>query len=407
MIKPATLRAIVLSAAVLVAGAVLAVILIATAPQTQPEEKSRPARLVQTIEVRPRTESIKVRAEGTVVPARRVTMQPQVSGRVIWQHPSLVEGGYVKEGEELIQIDRADYELALAEQEAALEEAQFELTLEKGRQVVAAREWGLLEKELSDGEVNRALVLREPHLERTEALVRRATNEIAKAKLDLTRTSIRAPFNAMILSEAVEIGQLVAPSTAICTLVGTDEFWVQASLPVGELKWVELPRQGQSGSAARIVLDAGNGKPIHWDGRVVRLLADLEPSARMARVVVSVPNPLERSSSTGSLPLLLGSYVRVEIDAGELREVLVIPRAALREGNRLWVVNAQKELQVRDAEILWTRPESLLIANCILPGEQLIVSGLRVALPGMKVEPRLMSASDVAQAMNGAGSAGD
>lgn len=139
-------------------------------------------------------------------------------------HDALVPGGYLKAGDELIRIDPSDYKLALNEQETGLDQAVFELEVEKGRQVVASREWKLLESDLADGEANPSLVLREPHLRRTEALIRKATNEIAKAALDLSRTVISAPFNSVVLDESVEIGQLVEPGSSICTLVGTDEF---------------------------------------------------------------------------------------------------------------------------------------------------------------------------------------
>jgi hypothetical protein len=91
------------------------------------------------------------------------------------------------------------------------------------------------------------------------------------------------------------------------------------------------------------------------------------------------------------LPLLLDSYVRAEIDAGMLENVLVIPRAALREGGRLWLVDANNELRIRATEVLWTKEgasDALVVSNVIEPGEQLVISGLRTALPGMKVNPQ-------------------
>lgn len=88
------------------------------------------------------------------------------------------------------------------------------------------------------------------------------------------------------------------------------------------------------------------------------------------------------------MPLLLGSYVQVRIDAGQLENVLAIPRLALREGNQIWVVDERNELQIRSAEILWTRRDTVLIRNVIEPGEQLIVSHLKAPLPGMKVNPQ-------------------
>ncbi len=105
-----------------------------------------------------------------------------------------------------------------------LEQARFEREVESGRQVIAKREWDELQSDLDMEDVNRSLVLREPHLRRAEALMEKATNDIEVAELQLSRTVIKAPFNAMVVEESVEVGQLVSPSSEICELVGTDEF---------------------------------------------------------------------------------------------------------------------------------------------------------------------------------------
>lgn len=88
------------------------------------------------------------------------------------------------------------------------------------------------------------------------------------------------------------------------------------------------------------------------------------------------------------MPLLLGSFVRVEIEAGILENVLVIPQGTLREGQKIWVVDQKNELQIRDVEILWVRQDSVLIGNVMRPGEQLIASDLKAPLPGLKVNPQ-------------------
>ena len=84
----------------------------------------------------------------------------------------------------------------------------------------------------------------------------------------------------------------------------------------------------------------------------------------------------------------MGSYVEVEIEAGELENVLEIPRSALREGNKIWVVGEVPELNIIDCEVLWSLKETVLVSNNLGPGDKLIVSDLRVALPGMLVDPQ-------------------
>ncbi|MDT8302161.1 MAG: efflux RND transporter periplasmic adaptor subunit [Sedimentisphaerales bacterium] len=370
-------------------GGCVGFMLLWTGPETVPEEKTDSAKIVQTIPLVPQRRSVAVIASGSVIPSRKVVIKPQVTGQVIWQSESITIGGHVKAGDELIRIDPKDYELALAEVQSNFEQARFEREVESGRQVIAKREWTELQSELDTEEVNKSLVLREPHLRRAEALMEKAKNDIEIAELKLSRTVITAPFNAMVIEESVEVGQLLNPGSDICELVGTDEFWIQVTLPFSQLKWVQFPEEDRPGATAQVILDMGDGESVTWKGRVIRLLSDLDPLGRMARLVVSVADPLDIRRRSGSkLPLLLGSFVEVKIDAGELEDTLTIPRAALREGNRIWVVGDDHVLKILQATILWRETETVLISNNLEKGDLLIVSDLRAALPGMKIDPQ-------------------
>lgn len=370
-------------------GGCASLVLLWTGPETVPEENTGSAKIVQTIPLVPQTRSVAVSAFGSVVPSRKVVIKPQVAGQVIWQSESITIGGHVKAGDELIRIDPNDYELALAEVQSNFEQARFEREVESGRQVIAEHEWNELQSDLDMEEVNKSLVLRQPHLRRAEALMEKARNDIEIAELQRSRTVITAPFNAMVVEESVEVGQLLDPGSDICELVGTDEFWIQVTIPFSQLKWVHFPEDGRSGAEAQVILDTGDGESVAWKGWVIRLLSDLDPLGRMARLVVSVTDPLDLRRRSGSkLPLLLGSYVEVKIDAGDLEDTLTIPRSALREGNQIWVVGDDHLLKILPATVLWRETETVLISNNLEKGDQLIVSDLRVALPGMEVAPQ-------------------
>ncbi len=370
-----------------------------TAPTTEPVEKVKAAKIVQTIETAASNEPVHVRADGIVIPTREVTIKPEVRGRIVMHHEALVAGGHVSAGDELVSIDRADYELALKEHQAALEEAEFAIAVEEGRQVVAKREFSLLEKDLEASSVNKALVLREPHLERAQAMLAMAANEIARAKLTLTRTSIQAPFNAVVIEEAVEVGQLVASGDTICKLAGTDSFWVRVTIPFEDLRWIKTSTGGTPGSKATVFLDKGDEGDAfraEWVGVVERLLGDLDPETRMARVLIRVDDPLGTQSTnydSPPFPLLLGNYVSVNIEAGSLDDVITIPREALHSDN-LWLVDDANELQIRPTTVLWKGKETFFVKNVLKDGEKVIVSDLRAPLPGMKVSPQSLATPD-------------
>ena len=329
-----------------------------------------------------------ISAFGTVQAHQELTVQPQVGGSVITQHANLVKGGLLRKGDILLRIDPRDYGYAVEAQQGALAKAEFELQLEQGNQVIAQREWNLLESSIKTSKMGKRLALREPHLQEKRAALAAAKSGLSKAKLDHQRTTLTAPCNALVLEESVEVGQLVMSQTPISRLVCTDAFRVEVSIPMHELAWVKIPTaKNTKGSYVRIVRDLGNGKTALRTGVVAGLLGDVSQNGRMARLLVLVTDPLSRQQSQGQqLPLLLGEYVRVEIDGPLLSDVFVLPRNTLREGSRLWIKNANNQLEIRQVEVMLGRQDSLLIENGLQDGDEVITSPLPVALPGMALQ---------------------
>ncbi|MDP6047766.1 MAG: HlyD family efflux transporter periplasmic adaptor subunit [Phycisphaerae bacterium] len=382
----------VLALLLICAGVGTAVVMYLNRPPTKKSRPMKTAPLVKVVEFRKTDVPVTIAAYGTVVPARQLTVQAQVEGRIIQQVPSLVPGGLIPAGSKLLQLDPEDYRIQIKELEAALTEAKFEVEVEQGKSVVAKREWKLLEKEIKVSDSGRRLVLRQPHMERAEARVQAAENRLAQAKLDEKRTTLTCPFNAIVIDESVEVGQLVSKQAKLATLVGTDQFWVQVLVPIGKLQRIRFPRGDEGGSTASVVCDTAGGSAIVRTGRVLRLLGDLNTSGRMARVLVAIDNPLDLSTpapgqtaTMGPQCILLGSYTKVEIQAGRLDGVYVTPREALREGDRLWTVGSERKLIYRDAEVIWRRRTDVLLRCDVPPGQKLVLSRLGSPLPGMTV----------------------
>ena len=76
-----------------------------------------------------------------------------------------------------------------------------------------------------------------------EADVTAARAALEKSRLDLSRTTLTAPFDCVVTSENVDLGALVTPQTQLATLVGTDEYWVRVTIPVSQLRWIHIPSQ--------------------------------------------------------------------------------------------------------------------------------------------------------------------
>jgi len=376
-----------LAIAILGAGAVGAVYLYRTKPKSRQRPPRRSGDIVRIMQVRRSSKPITVQAMGTVLPARRTVLQPRISGEVVEVNSELIPGGHFKRGKPVLRIDPTDYDLLVKQRRGELARAEHDLKLEMGRQAIAKREYELLGNG-SDADQDEELVLRKPQLALAQAALTAAQASLAKADLDLKRTKIVAPFNAIVLDKRVDLGAQVTPQTPLATLVGTDEYWVQVSIPVGQLKWITIPRaDGEVGSDVTILNDTGWPVGASRQGSVTRLVSDIETEGRMARLLVTVKDPLALDASDGKTPaLLIGMYVRVEIDGPELENVLELPRTALRDGRNVWVLGPDNTLDTREVEIAWRGRDTVLIRGGLQDGDRVITSGLAAPVKGMPLQ---------------------
>jgi RND family efflux transporter MFP subunit len=349
-------------------------ILIATAPKAEKKRPPKSAALVEVITLEKSDETVVLELTGTVTPAEEIMLRARVNGEVVSIATNFIDGGLLKKGEEAVQIDPVDYELALAAAKSTLESARFNYKLELGRQDVAEREWELLKSDDAT-EQEKELALRIPHLAASKAALEAAEAALANAELDLERTTIRAPFNAILLSRNVNIGSQASLQDVLANLAGTDAYWVLVSIPVDRLEWIEIP-----GSTARIISPSGAVR----EGRVIKLLADLEEKGRMARILIEVKDPLcLKTENAGKKPLLIGEYVRTEISGRKLENVYSIPRNALHDNRNIWIAAKDNTLDIREIRVLWRDEHRNLIRDGISDGTRLIVSNLTAPVQGM------------------------
>ena len=386
-------------------------------PKAKRQKAAKPAMVVDVVQLAAVQHKVTLSGQGTVAPERTIVVQPQVSGVIIEESPALQDGGRVKKGEVLARIDPRDYRLQVRLREADVERAKFEVKLEKGRRSVAQREWKLLDGTVKSTADGKNLALRQPHKARVDANLGAAMAALEAAMLNLQRTTIKAPFDAVVRQKRASIGQLVSPATPIATLVQADRFLVQVSVPLAHLSWIRVPGlNAEAGQGADVVIsyEAGGGKRALRKGKVERLLGDLDPAGRMARVVVAVDQPLqvqtEAPSATGvqtgdrpptaakvpTIPLLLGSYVRADIEGRQLAGVYRVPMTAVREGDKVWLASKDDRLVVRPLEVIWRERDAVLVrggleSRGLQDGDRVIISRVPSAVPGMALKPRDVS----------------
>ena len=363
------------------------IILIGSRPSAPRIDSDERATLVETITPILQTDRAIITGYGTVEAHRTLSLQSQVGGEVLSISPAVIPGGMITAEDVLLKIDPLDYELALDQRRADLANAEVNLQIAQASTLVAKREWELLGETIDTTDIGEQLARKEPQKREAEARLAAAKGKLKLAQLDLDRTTITAPFNAIVLSDSIELGQIVAPRTTIATLVGTDEFEVIASIPLAKLPLITInPDDPELNSRATISLELGDGRTLQREARVTRLAGEVERSGRLAKVILQILDPLNRERKTDRGVLLLGSYVRVEIQGPEIEGVIELPRSVLQENNTIWVMDESDRLAIRSYDVVLGRTDSILARVEFQPGDQVITSPLGMAISGMQLE---------------------
>lgn len=365
---------------ILLAGGIVTAIIFLTEPTaTRAGATKETAMLVEVTRVQRGTFQPTIVATGTVQPSKEIMLSPRVSGEIIRRSQSFTPGGFIKKGEVLLQIDPADYRNALELRESDLQQAVSDLNIEMGRQDVAQKGFQLVDEELP--EMNTDLVLREPQLTAVKARVEAARAAVNQAELNLQRTSIRAPFDAHILSRNVNEGSQVTAGDNLGRLVGMDEYWVVVNVPISNLRWLSFADSSQEKGSAVMVRDhKAWGEGEYRTGYLYRLIAALEDQTRLARVLVSVPDPLAYRNDT--LPaLMINAFVEANIQAEEISDVIRLNRDYIREGETVWVMEEGK-LQIRDVEILFSDAKYAYISSGLSEDDQVVMTNLATVSEG-------------------------
>ena len=167
----------------------------------------------------------------------------------------------------------------------------------------------------------------------------------------------------------------------------TDAFEIVVSIPLSKLEWIVIdPERPELNSRATITLELGDGRTLVREAVVARLSGQVERSGRLAKVILTVADPLNRENVPGRGALLLGSYVRVDIEGPEVSGVVEIPRSVLQENDTVWVMDSDETLGIRRCDIVVGRTDTVLARIEFEPGDTIITSPMGMAVEGMLLQ---------------------
>jgi membrane fusion protein, multidrug efflux system len=351
--------------------------------ETHPPEVLPP--LIRVLTVQPQDLQLTVRTQGTVTPRTEIDLVPEVSGRVVSIAPSLAAGGFFEAGEILLTIDPRDYELAVSRAQAEVAQAEQRRATAEAEAAVARQEW----ESLGHGEAS-PLALREPQLAEARAALVAARAALEQAQRDLKRTRVPAPFAGRVREKSVDVGQFVTRGTPVGKIYAVDYAEVRLPLSDDQLAFLDLPldyrgeEKRKPGPQVRLRAKFA-GRQHVWSGRIVRTEGAIDPKSRVVYAVARVENPYSRGERPERPPLAVGLFVEAEILGRHVQDAVVLPRAAVRSGDQVLVVDSENRLRFRPIETLQADGEKVVAHSGLAADERICVSPLDTAVDGMKV----------------------
>lgn len=377
----------------IVLGILLAMIIISwvfmlTRPVSMKKKPLAARYAVNVIEVSIGEAPVQIRALGTIKPFQETNINARVSSQVVFLSEHSDIGAIVKKGEVLVKLDADTFKSTLQSKKSDLAKAKAAYQLEMGQQSVAKAEAEQL-KQLSSSFIGEVIIsdlaLRAPQLAQAKADVEAAEAAVKMAQLDVDYTTISAPYNAMVTERNVSLGSLTNAQDNLMTLVGIDEYRIEAAVAIDKLTSLNLKQNANT--SVQITTTTG----VMREGRIIRQVASLDSTTRMGRILIGISDPLGLKNNEPAL--ILGDHAEVLFKAGNLENAVIVPRRALQPNDNIFVAkpveqaeeNGEREyiLDIRDVDIAWKDLDNVYIRQGLAESEYVITSVIASPIQGM------------------------
>ncbi len=333
--------------------------------------------------------TLRVTTNGEVRSVTEINVIPQVSGRIIQVADEFIDGGNIKKGQPLIWIDDRDYRLATISAESRVAQAKKLLEREIAESELAKKDW----EELGEGEAS-PLTLRIPQLEEARALLNAAEADLEKAKLNLERTIINLPFDGLIKKKNAGIGQYVNAGSILGSAFSTEKVLIPLPLTDTELSYLGLPlgyeSKGYFDGPKVIFRSYISRKNIEWSGRITRTSGSIDSQTRLVYAYAEVLNPYDEDP-----PLAIGTYVDAEIEGNFISNGFILPIAAIKNDNEIYVIDQNSKLKIKKIEIVGTEEDKVIVKGDISELDMVVISTINTGYEGMELTPMILESKEV------------
>jgi len=349
----------------------------------EPEKKevidTRPT--VQVEPVAANDHQVIINSYGEVKPLENTQLSAQVSGEVLSWHPNFVTGGIVARGETLFTIEKDNYEAAVLVAEAELARAQAGLIEEQAQAQVAEDE-----AKRFPSKARTDLFLRKPQVLSAQASVKSAQAALKRAQRDLDNCDVTAPYDALVISRNIGVGQFVTMGSQVAELNNIET--AEVIIPIAGFDSVFLPERIK-GITATIIQKGLNS--FTREGVIDRDLGIVDNATRMSSLVVRIEDPYGLKNIQPAIKF--GSYVQVNFAGAMLNNIYRLPQA-LVNNQTVWVVNENQELEPRKVTVIREEGEYFYISSGLNADDKLVITlpeypqkGMQVKIAGVATKP--------------------
>ncbi len=354
--------------------AMLAVALLAACGKDATPAAAPPPVPVHVVKVEPRSVPVRFTIPGQIEGSKQVEVRARVSG--ILQKQFYNEGDAVKQGAPLFEIDRAPFEVALAQAKGQL--AQATAQVDQSRREEARLKPLVAERAVSRKEYDDAASARQS----AEASLQQGTAAVQQAELNLSYTAVNAPVAGISGRSEHSVGTLIttdANGSLLTTINQLTPIWVRFSLAESDL--AKIPgRRVARGTPLEVQLVLGDGSPYPGKGRLNFAATAIDTRLGTQQLRAEFDNPREQ--------LLPGQFVNVSISAGQRDNVFLVPQTAViqtEKANMVFVIDGQGKAQAQTVQTGDWIGSDWAIVSGLKTGDRVIVDNLQKVRPGAPV----------------------
>lgn len=305
---------------------------------------------------------------GVLQAREQVNLVAQVGGEVVSVASQFRTGAFVRKGDVLLQVDPADYAVQIRIATGQLSETKAALQEELGRVQQARQDWAKVGRE---GKAP-ALALREPQLAAAQAKVEAAEAQLELARLNESRTQIKAPFDGLVLEASLHAGQVISAGAGIGSLVATAKGEVRLGIKSSDLAFLRIPVQGEKGVPVTFINRLGHPEQS-WSGVIVGSEGGVDRDTQQLTLISEIREPFQTRS--GQRPLKIGQYLQAQIEGIPQSDAILVPLSAVYQNSYVYLLQDGR-LMRRSVSIGWQGATEVQVRDGLEPGDILVVTPL-------------------------------